>query len=442
MHKDVHLFKHLTFSNGIALTANNFIWFALTFWAILQTGSVIVASLIAGIFSVTNMIGAIFFGTLVDHSKKKAAMLYSSLISLTAFSIATILYIRFDLSQTITGSDPIFWLFVVFLMIGTVAGNIRTIALSTLVTLLFTTNRDKANGLIGTMQGISFVCTSLFSGLVIGFLSMDWALFITICATAIALLYVAAIPLHEETVVVEVHENGRVDLRGTIAVIKSIPGLMALIFFTAFNNLLGGVFMALMDIYGLSLVSVQTWGFLWSAVSLVMIVSGMLVAKYGIGKQPLRTILLANIISWSGCIFFPLQPSVVLLIIGMVIWMFLFPIVEAAEQTLLQNTVPQERQGRVFGFAQSLESAASPLTAFIVGPITYVTFIPFMTTGAGVDILGSWFGTGPDRGIALVFITAGIIGALAAIAAFRSKSYRQLSSFYKEATEPRASQPL
>ncbi|MER6000101.1 hypothetical protein ABT120_16140 [Nonomuraea angiospora] len=47
------------------------------------------------------------------------------------------------------------------------------------------------------------------------------------------------------------------DLRGTIRLVREVPGLMALIAFSAFNNFLGGVFMALIDAYGLSLVSVQ-----------------------------------------------------------------------------------------------------------------------------------------------------------------------------------------
>ena len=36
---------------------------------------------------------------------------------------------------------------------------------------------------------------------------------------------------------------------------------------------------------------------------------------------------------------------------------------EAAEHTTLQKVVPFERQGRVFGFAQSVEQAATPVTA-------------------------------------------------------------------------------
>ena len=111
---------------------------------------------------------------------------------------------------------------------------------------------------------------------------------------------------------------------------------------------------------------------------------------------------------WTVTLIFPLSSSIVLLTVCMAIYMLLVPYAEAAEQTILQRVVPYERQGRVFGFAQSVELAASPLTAFLIGPITQLVFIPFMTTGAGVDLIGPWFGTGADRGIALVFVLCGV----------------------------------
>jgi DHA3 family multidrug efflux protein-like MFS transporter len=110
--------------------------------------------------------------------------------------------------------------------------------------------------------------------------------------------------------------------------------------------------------------------------------------------------------------------------------MILVPYVEAAEQTVLQRVVPYERQGRVFGFAQSVEQAASPLTAFFIGPLTQFIFIPFMTTGPGAQAIGNWFGTGAARGIAIVFIITGIIGLIATILAFKTKYYRKLSKQY------------
>jgi MFS transporter, DHA3 family, multidrug efflux protein len=71
--------------------------------------------------------------------------------------------------------------------------------------------------------------------------------------------------------------------------------------------------------------------------------------------------------------------------------------------------VPPQRLGRVIGFAHSIEQAASPITAFLIGPIAQLIFIPFMTTGAGAQAIGHWFETGTGRGIALVFTTAGIV---------------------------------
>ena len=215
-----------------------------------------------------------------------------------------------------------------------------------------------------------------------------------------------------------------------------MPGLLALIAFSCLNNFLGGAFMALMDAYGLSMVSVQSWGLMWGALSALFIVGGLMVAKTGLGRNPLRLLLLVNVVLWSVTALFPLQASIVMLVIGMAVYMVLVPYAEAAEQTILQRVVPYERQGRVFGFAQSVELAASPLTAFLMGPLTQLFFIPFMTDGLGADLIGDWFGTGPARGIALVFVLTGVLGVLLTVYALNSRFYRQLSARYAESDPP------
>ena len=127
-----------------------------------------------------------------------------------------------------------------------------------------------------------------------------------------------------------------------------------------------------------------------------------------------------------------------LLAVGMFVWLCLIPVVEAAEQTILQKVVPPERQGRVFGFAQSVEQAASPITAFLIGPIAQFVFIPFMTTGAGVELLGGWFGTGPDRGLALLFT----VPACSACSSRSSRSSRPPTASCRVATCRRRPWPV
>jgi DHA3 family multidrug efflux protein-like MFS transporter len=138
-------------------------------------------------------------------------------------------------------------------------------------------------------------------------------------------------------------------------------------------------------------------------------------------------VILGNLVNWIVCAVFALRSSIVMLTIGMIVWLALIPVIEAAEQTVLQRAIPFERQGRVFGFAQLVENAASPLTAFLMAPLAESVFMPFMTDGRGADWIGSWFGTGPERGLALMFTIAGIIGIVITILARASRSYRRLA---------------
>ena len=73
-------------------------------------------------------------------------------------------------------------------------------------------------------------------------------------------------------------------------------------------------------------------------------------------------------------------------------------------------------------------------TAFLIGPLTQFVVIPFMTDGVGAEAIGGWFGTGPARGIALVFTVAGLIGLAATVIAFNSTPYRRLSAAYRAST--------
>jgi DHA3 family multidrug efflux protein-like MFS transporter len=159
-------------------------------------------------------------------------------------------------------------------------------------------------------------------------------------------------------------------------------------------------------------------------------VGGLIIARRGLGRNPLRALFAANIVIWSISSVFTLRPWIVLLAAGMFIYLCVAPFIEAAEHTIIQKIVPPERQGRVFGFAQSIEMAASPLMTLMIGPIAELFFIPFMTTGAGAGLIGGWFGTGADRGIALAFTVTGVVGLLVTLSAMRSRNYRLLSDRY------------
>ncbi|GHA37130.1 multidrug resistance protein [Devosia pacifica] len=428
-------FYQILFNNLVANVTNFTVWFAITFWTFLETQSVFATGMIAGVYLVFTAAFGFWFGSIVDHNPKKTAMLGSGVVS-ALFYLASLGILLLEPEGAFTDPyGPYLWGFVLMVMLGVIAGNIRSIALSTLVTILIPEHeRDKANGLVGMVSGIGFLTTSVISGFLVAYTGMFGVISLALASTLLVLLHLAVVHISEDRVAPsspgQPDTRKRIDLAGTIGVIAAVPGLFALIFFACFNNFLAGVFMALLDAYGLSLVSVEIWGLLFGALSTAFILSGIVISRTGLGKNPLRTLLLVNLITWSTCCVFTLQSSIWLLAAGCFVWMLLAPFAEAAEHTTLQKVVPLERQGRVFGFAQSVEQSASPLTAFIIGPLTQFVVIPFMTDGDGARSIGGWFGTGPDRGMALVFTLAGMIGLIVTIAAFNSRPYRDLSRAY------------
>jgi MFS transporter, DHA3 family, multidrug efflux protein len=435
----MNAFHQLLANNLVASITNFTVWFAVTFWVFLETRSVFATGLIAGIYLVLTGGLGIWLGSLVDHHRKKLVMMGSSLASFAFYAVALAAALIVPEATLTEVSGVPLWAFILTVMLGVIAGNVRNIALPTVVTMLVPEDRrDKANGLVGMVSGIGFLTTSAISGFLVAWGGMVATLALALVFSLVAFAHLLFVKLEETLPDVSADAPARVDLRGTIAVVAAIPGLFALIFFATFNNFLGGVFMALMDAYGLSLMSVEHWGLLWAFVSTAFILSGFLIARTGLGKNPLRTLLLVNLVVWAVSAVFTVQSSIPLLAAGCFIWLFLGPYAEAAEHTTLQKVVPFERQGRVFGFAQSVEMAASPLTAFLIAPLAQFVFIPFMTTGAGADAIGSWYGTGPERGLALVFSIAGVLGVIATIVAFNSQYYRQLSAAYAQAPEPEA----
>jgi MFS transporter, DHA3 family, multidrug efflux protein len=425
------VFHRLLINSLVTGVTSSFLWFALTFWVYLETRSVVATGVIGGAFSISSALIGPLFGTFADHHRKHAAMMLSTAISAVCFVAATVVFLAVDAEHLLRLRSPWFWVLVGITLLGSVAGQMRNIALSTCVTLLVPDEqRDRANGLVGSVTGVSFAITSVFSGLVIGNLGMGWAYYGSLALTLGALVHLRSIRIDEPRPVETGMAGGgptHVDVRGALEAIRAVPGLRLLIFLGAFNNLLAGVFMALMDAYGLSLVSVETWGFLWGLISLAFIAGGLVVARRGLGPRPLRWILLGNLVNWAVCSVFALRSSIVMLTIGMIVWLALVPVIEAAEQTILQRSIPYERQGRVFGFAQLVENAASPLTAFLMAPLAEAVFIPLMTDGRGADWIGGWFGTGAERGLALMFTLAGLIGVVVTALARLSASYKNLS---------------
>lgn len=425
-------FYNVLINTLIANVTTSYLWFALTFWVYLETKSVLATGLIGGTYMLLVALCSIWFGTVVDRHKKRSVMVFAAAFTLVAFLVASLLYVILPEEALLSIASPWLWLFAGIILIGAVVENMRNIALSTIVTLLVDKDRRaNANGLVGTVQGIGFIVTSVFSGLSVGLLGMGWTLAIACFLTAVAFVHILFVKIPEKGIAHDPElKDKQVDIKGSIMAIKMIPGLFGLLFFSMFNNFIGGSYMALMDPYGLTIFSVELWGIVFGVAGTGFIIGGLLVAQFGLGKKPIKTLLLTVVIMGMIGAFFTIREWAWLYVAGIWIYMLLIPIIESAEQTVIQRVVPYVKQGRVFGFAQALESSAAPITAFLVAPIAEFFVIPYMNSVQGKESLGWMLGDGGARGIALIFLISGLIMVAAALLAFLTKTYRHISAVY------------
>ncbi|GAA2305199.1 multidrug efflux MFS transporter Cmr [Glycomyces scopariae] len=428
------IFVQVLVNTAVANVTTSFLWFALTFWIYAETRNVIATGVIGAAYMLFASLFSMFFGTLVDRFRKKSVMVWATLATLVVFVLDTGFFFAVGEDAVADLSLPWFWIFAVVMLAGAVVEQLRGIALSTTVTLLVPDERHaNANGLVGAVQGLAMLVTSVLSGLAIGFLGMGWTLVIGLAALALTLLHLLGLHIPERNVDHTEQQSKWVDVKGGWLAVLAVPGLLALVLFTTLNNLFGGVSMALMDPYGIDLFGVQQWGVWFAVASTGLFVGGGLIAAKGLGQNPIRTMLLvAGAIGVIGMLF-TIRQWGWLFVAGIWLTMALMPAVEAAEQTVVQRVVPYEKQGRVFGFANTFEAAAAPITALMIAPIAELWIIPHLRTEAGQREWSWLLGTGDSRGIALILTFAGLALVLLAVAALLTPQYRFLARQYRNA---------
>ncbi len=203
-------FLHLLLNTLLVSVINFTVWFAITFWIFIETRSVLATGMVAGIFLVATSLSGIWFGSLVDRFRKKTVLQVSAVCSFALFAVSLGIYL---VAPEGTFRDPAsvwLWVFVVLSMLGVIAGNPRTIALSTLVTVLIPAERrDRANGLVGTTAGVSFLVTSVISGLLVAAGGMLYVLMLALVVLALAVLHLSRVDLPHRQPPTDATADGR-----------------------------------------------------------------------------------------------------------------------------------------------------------------------------------------------------------------------------------------
>ncbi|MDN8587640.1 hypothetical protein Q0V21_02555 [Paenibacillus sp. 11B] len=103
------------------------------------------------------------------------------------------------------------------------------------------------------------------------------------------------------------------------------------------------------------------------------------------------------------------------------------PFVNMSADVLVRNNISNEKQGRVWGIIGVLSQLGFIVSYSIAGFLADHVFNPLLEEGGALaSTVGSYIGVGPGRGIAFLFIIAGVFVIVIAAITSQLKSIKGL----------------
>jgi hypothetical protein len=125
-----------------------------------------------------------------------------------------------------------------------------------------------------------------------------------------------------------------------------------------------------------------------------------------------------------GLIAIGIRPMLGLVIAGTILMHGTHPIAGGSSQAIWQSKVPPELQGRVFAIRQVTAIAATPIAYLLAGTLADGLLEPMMDGATGP--MAAIFGSGPGRGIGVLFVLTGVLAIVTVVAALRHPRIRNL----------------
>lgn len=410
--KGMRAFTIVWFGQVVSLVGTAMSGFALTLWAYQTTGLATALSLVAFFNFAPTMLMSPVAGVLVDRWNRKWTMALSDLASALATLIILVLFI--------SGRLQLWHLFVT----GALSATFQTFqwpAYSASISMMVPkTQYQRASGMISMAESGSGIAAPILAGALVGILGFQriWIIFVIDLATflvALVALVAVEIPNPPHDGPDEPENLLKQSMFGFRYIWQHRPLFDLQMVFFALNliaSLCFTVFPAL--VLARTSNNATALGSTQSAAAVGGVVGGALLAAWGGPKRKVDGVLMGMVLSsLLGTVVLGLGRSLPLWIAGSFLMMAIETILNGSNQVIWQSKVPPALQGRVFSVRRMIAQVSAPIAMLASGPLADKVFGPAMNSGGSLAPLFGWLtGVGPGAGISLMFILAGLMGAL------------------------------
>ncbi len=394
----------------VSLVGSQLTGFALGVWVYQQTHSTTLFALLIGLNVLPVIVLSPLIGTIVDRWNRRTVMLLSDFgAGLSTVALAIALKANYL---------PIGLIAVLIALNATFSSFMRPAYTAATTQLVAAKDLDRASGLMQIGSSVAQLIAPILGGALLKFIGLPGIIGIDVITFLIAVLTQMIVRLPPPVPVATVTQSSSSllkDFLQALQFLKQRPGLLALLGFFVVKNFLTSIVYVATTPYVLSFSSELVLGSILSVGGLGMVVGGIVLSIFPIGQSRILTIQVFALLGGVTLIMLAMKNSIPIFMVGSFLFFLGLPFIHGSGQVIFQKKVPQALQGRIFAFNEALAGSSVPLGYLAAGPLSDVVFEPWMQPdGWLAGTIGLFLGTGPGRGIALLFILLGVIhGALA-----------------------------
>ena len=400
----------------VSLLGSNLTNFALDVWVYQQNGSVTQLSFLILFTTLPNVIISPLAGALVDRWDRRWVMIISD--SGAAFITMTIAILL------ATGKIEIWHIYLASALIASLSA-FQWPAYNAATTLLVPKKHlGRASGMTQLAQAVGQLISPILGGVLLGFIQLSGIFVLDLSSFLFALTTLILVRFPHQKVT-QNQENNKTSLLTqalySFHYLRTHSGLMALLLFIASSNFLVGILHVLTYPLILSFASPAQLGMIMSFGGVGMVTGSLFMSTWGSGRQNYINILLCfMLLNGFSLMVAGLYPSTLLFAVFAFLFFLGLPFINSSALVIFQKKVPPDLQGRVFSLVGAISSSCLPIAYLISGPMADKIFEPLMAVnGPLAGTIGQLIGTGPGRGIGLMFIVLGILTMLMTIIAYQ-----------------------
>ncbi|MGG4131157.1 MFS transporter [Paenibacillus illinoisensis] len=408
---------------GIGLTA-----FSLGVYAFEKTNTATSVALITLFTFLPNILLRPIGGVLADRFDRRTMMIIGDLGS-AAGPI-------FILAIMLTG-DIQLWHIYVGVSFSSVFSALQSPAYKASATdLLDKEQFSKGSGLVQLAESSKFLFSPIIAGILLSITTIEVILTINIATFLIAILAVLVI---RKSMKVERENkedtNWMTDIQEGWKEVVTNKGVLLLVILISLVTFYLGFLETLIGPMLLSFTDAKTLGTFQSVSAIGMLISSLCIGVFTMTKKYASVLVMGLIMCGLSFSLLGISTNIYFIIFAGFLFLSSLPFVNMSADVLVRNNIANEKQGRVWGIIGILSQLGFIIAYSLAGFLADHVFNPLMMEGGVLaSSVGQIIGIGPGRGIALLFIIAGLFVILLAIVTSRLKLIKSLEESSDRAT--------